>query len=206
MVKLFQEKPFKNVIKTSFTNIERKVDNLSEYRILNENSDKLTEEIYKYAKLTKLQIDFEDREVNVEMVDLPAKNFPPQYDVRPGKSYPCAQVSYTFSVRSGDIALLSVSPFKYGFTKRVLISVSGNTFTIPYQTLYGNQVLSDEIKKEVKNSIKAIIDEMKITLSSINQDIEEFNMEVKPKIESLIENRKKNIQAKNSQNNDLNNL
>lgn len=140
------------------------------------------------------------------MIDLPAKLFPRGYDVRQGKSYSCAKAFYTFNVKSGEVGLLSVQPNINPFMSNVDTTINGNSFTIGYQTYYGSIELSDEIKKDIKNTMAKTIAEMESTVNGINQDLEVFNTEIKRLIKENIEKRKVEIEKKNSQNNELNDL
>ena len=204
MIKLFREKRINETYNLPVSNMVKSVKRIDEHRILNTDTDTLTDEIFKSFKRNHLEIDFSDREVNVKMVDLPAGYFPRSYDVRRGKTYPCAKANYTFTVKSGEMDLLAVQPNQNQFMANVDASINGNNFTIGYQTHYGNIELSEEIKKEIKNTMAKTIEQMESTVIGINQDLDVYNSEMKRMIRENIEKRKVDIEKKNSQNDDLN--
>lgn len=206
MIKLFREKRINDSYNIPVQNMITKVNGLNENSIINGNIVELTNDLYKYLKLKPLIIDFSDREVNVKMIDLPGSSFPRSYDVSRGKSYPCAKAFYTFSIKSGEIGLLSVQPNINPFMSNVDASIYENTFTIGYQTTYGSLELSDEIKKEIKSTMAKTIVEMEATVLGIKEDFEVYNIEIKRMIKEKIEKRKVEILKNNSQNKELNDL
>lgn len=201
---LFKEKRINDTYNGLIENMVTRVNGLQESRILNGNVEKLTNDLFKSLKINPLIIDFSDRKVALEMTDRPGSHFPSDFDVSRERNYSCAEVFYTFTVISGDMELLTVQPNTHEFTKDVKVSMSGNNFTISYQTLYGNSELSEELKREIKSIMTATINEMESTVTGINHDLEEYNAKISDMIKEKIEQRKIKIKNKNSQNNELN--
>lgn len=206
MIKLFREKKISDYFIISGRNVLKKVESINEYELLNDEVENLAVKILTPLKLKHLSIDFENRTAESKMINIPAENFPRNYDVRRGQKYPCARVSYTYNLLSNNIELLSVCPSNFLINKVVDTSVGQNNFTIHYQTLYGNINLTDEIKREVKIWASSIEEQMTEIIKNINDEIDSFNIEILELLKNTIEGRKMKINAKKNQDNDLNNF
>jgi len=206
MIKLFNERSIDDVFQNVTKKIAVFINNLEDYQIVNANLDKLSEEISERHKIQPLSIDLENRKVNVIMNNVPGSQFPPSYDVRRDKSYPCALVNYTFQIDSGDIELLAIRPRKARMNRNFTVQISNSSFTIGYQTLYANHILSEEVKNEVKEAIKMILDNIKVVLPALEEEIISFNNSLQENILQRLKQRKEEIKKRNDQNNDLNKL
>ncbi|MGV0757599.1 hypothetical protein ACTS95_10380 [Empedobacter brevis] len=206
MIKLFREKEISDYFVIVGRNILSKVDNISEAELLNNEVNDLATKILAPLKLKHLEIDFKSRTAESNMIEIPASNFPRDYDVRAGQKYPCVRVSYTYDVSSNNIELLSVAPASFIISKVVNTSVDQKDFTIHYNTLYQNINLSDEIKKEIKNWVTSVEEEMVEIVKAINKEIDDFNIEILYLLKSNIENKKNKTSHKKDQDIDLNNF
>ncbi|NHM04701.1 hypothetical protein [Flavobacterium celericrescens] len=204
MIKLFREKKINDLFITAGRNIIKKADSINDYELFNSEVESLAIKTLAPLKLKHLSIDFENRTAESKMIDIPAENFPRNYDVRRGQKYPCARVSYSYNLLSNNIELLSVSPINFTISQIVDTNVGKNNFTIHYQTLYGNLNLTDEIKKEIKNWASSLEDEMKEVVKCINKEIDTFNIDILELLKKAIEDRKNKIISKKDQDNDLN--
>ena len=206
MIKLFREKRIEEAFKIVLQNVQHRIDGLSENDILKGDLNHLSENFSNKFQLAKLKIDLSNRDVSTIMTDIPGSSFPLGTDVRRNQYYSCAKVNYTFSIQSGEVELLSVIPSKNSFNHEVVADVNGNQFTIGYQTRYANVNISGQVKEEVKQSIRPIIDSMEQMIDIINTEVNAFNGKLKKDIRDALEKRKSEIQKLNKQNHDLNNL
>ena len=204
MIRLFKEKNIKEALDPVRKKAVQKIELIPEHRIMNENLDKIAEEISAQLKIDSLKVDFSNKTVDVKMVDIPGSQFPPGTDVRPHQSYPCARVYYTFKIKSGDVELLTVSPTKRTFQKSVDITTDRwDEFTIFYQTQYATIEWSDQLKEEVKKEIRSIVNEMEPMIEALNNDIKEFNKILPSQILEVLTKKREDIQKKKDQNDDL---
>lgn len=206
MIKLFREKRIEEAFIIVFQNVQKRIDSLSDNEILNGDLDQMVENISQNFQLAELEIDLNNRDVITVMTDIPGSMFPPGTDVRRNQYYSCAKVNYTFSIQSGNGELLSVKPSKTSFNHEVVAEIDNNQFTIGYQTRYANLNLSDQVKEEVKQSIRLIINSMRQVIDTINDEVATFNGQLKDEIKDVLEKRKKEIRKRNEQNDDLKNL
>lgn len=206
MIRLFREKEIEEAFKVVFQNVQKPIDRLSDNEILNGNLDQIAEDISQRFQISELEIDFNNRDVNTVMTNIPGSLFPVGTDVKREQYYPCAEVKYTFYIQSGNAELLSVKPRKALFNHDVEADVKDNQFTIGYQTRYANVNLSNEVKEEVKQAIRSIIESMRQEINAINDEVATFNDQLKDKVKEFLEKKRKEIQKRNEQNNDLNNL
>lgn len=206
MIRLFNEKSITQIFDLTISRIPLNIEKILDYQIQNVDLKELAENTSKHHILKKLEVDFDKRSVDVVMVDLSGNQFPPGTDIRRNQKISCARVDYTFTVTSGDIELLCVRPQGSTFNHNVAATINNNNFTISYQTKYANTDLSEAIKKEVKQNIRAIIDSCKVVVEAINKEIDEFNMKLPQYYFELLESRKKRIQKEINLKNDLNDL
>lgn len=206
MIRLFNEKSITDIFEVAIRNIPKKLSNIIDSQILNVDLNELAANTANHNTISELEIDFEQREVEVVMFNILGSNFPPGTAVRRNQSYPCARVNYTFTVRSGDIELLSIRPQSAIFNYNVSTEIRNNKFTISYQTKYATVDLSEEVKREVKQSIKAIIDSCKIVIDAINKEVIEFNEKLPQYYYEILESKKKVLQKDIALKKDLNDL
>ena len=173
MINLFKERSIQDVFAIVEKNAERKVYFVAESEIMGTNVGKHIKMITEKLQIIPIIIDFNDRKVDVKMVNIKGSDFPTQYGVVREKSYPCALVSYEYET-SGDQELLSIYPRTANFNRSLLVDVNGNVLIINIQTLYGNIELNEKTKKEIKNEIIAITNDMKIVIEALNNEIKEF--------------------------------
>ena len=206
MIKLFKERRIDDAMNLVLRNVQDRINNLSDYELLNGDLDQMSDEISESYQIKKLEIDPDDRNVETTMENIPGSWFPPGTDVRRNQYYSCAKVSYTFTIQSGDTELLSVHPKTASFNHDVDAEVNGNKITIGYQTRYANPDLSDKVKQEVKEGIRAIIQSSLQVIDAINKEVEEFNKNLKDQIQNVLEKKEQELQKRNDQNDDLNKL
>tara|TARA_R110002020_G_scaffold297926_4_gene513626 strand:- start:5007 stop:5666 length:660 start_codon:yes stop_codon:yes gene_type:complete len=203
MIKLFRERPIRDAFAVIEKNAERKVDTITESGITGEIKDEHIKMITESLQIHPIDINFDDRKVDVKMVNIKGSHFPPQYDVQRGKNYLCAMVSYEYKA-NGNQELLSIHPTTANFNRNLLVDVIGNALTINIQTLYGNSELNEKTRKEVKNEIIAITDDMKIVIEALNNEVEEFNKGINQMVIDKVNARKEIIEKREKQKNDLN--
>ena len=203
MIKLFKEVPIQNAFSIVERNAGRKVESIAESGILGSDVEEQIKMITESLQIKPIEIDFDDRKVETKMVNVKGSSFPPQFDVERNKNYPCVMVSYEYKA-NGNQELLSVQPKTANFNRILPVSLNGNVLTINIQTLYGNPELNEKTKKEVKNQIIAITDDMKIVIDAINTEIQEYNGTINETVIGKVNNRKELINKRESQKNDLN--
>lgn len=116
-----------------------------------------------------------------------------------------ARVDYTFAF-SGNSRLLGVQPSKRTFQYDIDAEVSNLTFRISYKTQYVSENLSDQVKKDVKNTMSPIIDELPNMISAINEEIRALNGQIFNIVDQAIKDRKAHLDQIEKQNNELNDL
>lgn len=205
MISLFREKRIDDLFGIILKNLERHISQIHEIEILNGDSMEMAKELVKRFSIKPLEIDFEDREVNVTMVNIPWNAFPAGTDVSTGQSYPCANVLYTFKI-TGNPELLSAKPNKASLINQVNADFSNDSLTIGCQTLYANQQLSEEVQREVKQNMKSVIESMKYLMSVMNKEVQEFNDQLEGTAHEFIESRRKSIKKINDQKQALKNF
>jgi len=205
MISLFREKRIDDLFGIILNHLERHISQIHEIQILNGDSMEMAKEVAKRFSIKTLEIDFENREVDVTMVNIPWNAFPAGTDVRKGQLYPCAKVLYTFKI-TGDPELLSAKPKKASLISQIDADFSNNSLTIGYQTLYANQQLSEEVQREVKQNMKSMIESMKNLMSIINKEVQEFNDQLEGTAHEFIESKRTLIKKKNDQKQALNNF
>lgn len=207
MIKLFEEKNVQEAFKPILKKAIQKIDLLTNKTILENDLKAEAHKISNQLIISPLKIDFKNPKVEVQLVNLDASQFPPGTDVRRGQSYPCARVSYTFTIESGDVELLCVNPTKRSFQRDVGITTdNSNEFTINYQTHYANIDLPDQLKQEIKREIRNIVHDMQPMLEALNNDIDEFNESLPDKIEKVLSAKQIELKKKRDQDDDLANF
>ena len=202
-MKLFNEIHINSIFQKTFGKAINEVDSYNENEMYKENSRKITNEIFNIYQEKPLEIDFYKKSARVEMTQVLGKFFPPGTDVNRNQNYTCAKVIWTFDIGQGS-KFLNALPTNHRFDGVNANVDNGNDLlNISYQTLYASAELTEEIKKKVKNWITDLVPKMENTVSLINNDISEFNKEMKPKIEEQVNKRIAEIEKKNQQNDDL---
>ncbi|MEX0968463.1 MAG: hypothetical protein WD077_14625 [Bacteroidia bacterium] len=206
MIKLFHEKRIDDALNLVLRNVQSRINSLSDYEILNRDLNQMAGEISQNHQINELEIDLNDRKVETTMENIPGSLFPPGTDVRENQYYSCAKVNYTFTIQSGDPELLSVHPRTGSLNYDVRAEVNGHQFTIGYQTRYSNSHLSDQVKQDVKDEIRPIIQSARQVIDAINNEVKDFNKNLKGQIQSSLEDKRQELQKRNDQNDDLNKL
>ncbi|OXB25118.1 hypothetical protein B0A80_02490 [Flavobacterium tructae] len=202
---LFKQQPLVNLFNAAKQRTEASVRYRSDEEFFSFPKEKLIELFMRDEKIEHLQINLEDRTSDVQMIPIPAEHFPAGYDVRRGEKYPLARVRYSYKKPVKD-SLLNYLPKGVTFNKNVDFSVGSDKLHIYYQTHYANENLSDEVKKEVRDFMIELHDEINNIVKTMNAEIDAFNIELKENIESWIDDRIEKIALKNKQNEDLNNF
>tara|TARA_R110001583_G_C5475560_1_gene393262 strand:+ start:73 stop:690 length:618 start_codon:yes stop_codon:yes gene_type:complete len=205
MIKLFRERPIQDAFSIIENNIPRRVNNITDSGITGPNLAEHIKTVTEGLQIRPISIDFEDRKVDLKMVNLKGNRFPAGFDVTPNGTYPCALVEYEFKA-NGNQELLSLHPRTANFNRTVLANINGNVLTIGIQTLYGNSELNDKTKKEVKSEISGIMDDMKNVIDAINNEVSEFNKNINQKVTEQFNIKKAEIEKKEAQKSDLNDL
>lgn len=200
---LFRQHHLKKLFDETKQRAEASTRNINDYEIDNFSKEVIIQNTLKDYKIEHLEINLENRTSSVEMIPIPAEKFPGGYDVRRGGKYPLARVKYSYN-KPKKYNLLEYLPNGMNFNKNVEFSTGSNNLFIYYQTLYANENLSDDVKREVKNFMIELHDDIRNIIENMNQQIDAFNIELQAVIEKEINARiEKKIQKEN-QNNDLN--
>jgi 2',3'-cyclic-nucleotide 2'-phosphodiesterase (5'-nucleotidase family) len=100
-----------------------------------------------------------------------------------------------------------VKPKTDSVHEKIYASVTDRSFTIYYHTDYARKELSEEVKKDVKDWAERVIPSIKKMIQVINDEVENFNdTTLVNKITDLIAERKDELNKRDSQNDDLNDL
>ena len=202
MFKLFKEQSIENAFNLVRQNINRKVDNIPKYDIMEENHDNLVKRIS--MKIQPLEIDFQSRKGKLDNEEINGQNFPQGYDVEPDKNYECAKAVYSFKI-TGDTELFAVEPKGKIFQKNVKASNNKNYLFIEYQT-FSKQPLNENKINEIKDFIRETIRLMKDFIPVINNEIDTFNNQMNDYIKVQLKERKRQLQLKRSQDDNINDL
>ncbi len=203
-MKLFGEQYLKKFLSEKLDDVKHAINRKSELELKRISKEDLLNQLIKLAFVSPLEVNLDDRTTKVVMREVPAEHFPRTYHVYPGKKYPCAQVIYSYNIPNNS-QLMGCLPSN-NFTRRIdqNISFGPDKMNISYQTLFGNEILSEEIKSEVKNWIISIHDEIRNATVEINSEIENYNNQVPKELKILIDAKYKSIEDQNKQNDDLN--
>jgi len=202
MINLFGEINFNKVETIVNQNIKSVVENIDEKELLNSDIDLIVKDVAAKTQIKILDIDLEKREFKLGMETITGRQLP-GFDVRPDEKTERAKVSYKFSLKQGDVQLLSVAPKNAYISERIHAEVNKNSFTIQFQTTSQSETLSEEIKKAVKEWRDKTIAELTEAIKDVNSLAEKFNLEILPIIKSLIEERLSAIKIRNDQNDSL---
>jgi hypothetical protein len=194
---------------TQFLRVKSEIDNISEKSFMEYDPEDLADKKLKEAQLRHLTIDLANRESFVNMVSIHGSKFQVNYYVDRNSSYQCAKISYYYTLpKQGD--LLSYAATEYSLNRNlyrpILVSTTHDKLIISYQTLHGSDILSEEVKQTVKQTMVAVHEDINKAISAINKDIDKFNTGLKDVIIQLIKERRTKISLKNDQNDDLNNF
>ena len=202
---LFKQQPLVNLFNAAMQRTEASIRHKSDEEFFSFPKEKLIESFMRDEKIEHLQINLEDRTSDVQMLPIPAEQFPAGYDVRRGEKYPMARVKYSYKKPLKD-SLLNYLPNGVTFSKNVDFSVGSDKLHIYYQTRYANENLSDEVKKEVRNFMIELHEDINNVVKTMNAEIDIFNIKLKENIESWIDDRIEKKAQKEKQNDDLNNF
>lgn len=204
-MKLFNENHLNNYLSQKLDRAKSSIQYMADYEIVKTSKEDLLAKVTKEATVPFLSVNLNDRNVNLKMIDVPAEHFPISYHVHSGEKYPCAKITYTYP-SPNESQLLGCAPSNYISKLNVEITFSPKEMHIHYQTFYGNEKLSDDIKAEVKNWITSVHEEIENTTLIINDEIKAYNETIYKLLEKIIDVKLQNIEEKNKQNDDLNNF
>ena len=202
-MKLFEEQHLRNYLSEKLEAAKREIQFTSESDLKRISKEDLLAKLLKSAEVELLTVNLDNRTTKVTMTEVVAERFPRTYHVHPGKKYPCALVTYMYETPSNS-QLLGCAPSGYNPKFNVDITFAPKQMSIHYQTLYGNEILSEEIKIEVKNWIISLHQEIENTTIEINKEIEKYNKTISKELETILDEKYKNVEDRNNQNNDLN--
>ncbi|MFD1604572.1 hypothetical protein ACFSJW_14275 [Flavobacterium artemisiae] len=202
-MKLFGEHHLSNFLSQKLENAKREIQFLNEVELKKTSKEDVLNNLLRQTKVPKLEVNLSKRTSKVGMRDVPAQRFPKTYDVRPGVSYPCALVTYIYPIPSNSQLMLHAPA---GYVQKVSadVTLAHNEMRIEYQTLYGNEILSDEVKNKVKDWIISVHEEIENTVAEINNQIEKFNNGISLELSALLDAKFKNFEDRKKQNDDLN--
>lgn len=206
MIKLFREKGIEDAFNVVLGNVQKSINNLSNQEILKGDLEQMAENILKKHQINELEIDLEKRDVKTTMNEILGSWFPLGTDVRRDQYYSCAKVNYTFQIKSGNIELLSVHPKTVSFNHQIDAEFNENQFTIGYQTRYANSNLSEQVKQEVKQKMRLIIQSSRQVIDAINKEVRDFNSNLNIQIQGELEKKREELQRRKDQDDDLNKL
>ena len=202
-MKLFKEKNINEYFKVIFEKVKLDIENMNEEKFMQYNPNELAKIKSDASKLNHFQIDLENRTSNVVMVLIPGKRFPITYDVTRGQSYPCARIDYSYNLPK-ESELLSFQPTGFQISQQIEASINEDKLILHYQTLYGNENLTEAEKIKVNNAMILLHEEINRIVEYINLDIDIFNGKIDELISKLISKRRDKINKSGDQNNDLN--
>jgi hypothetical protein len=198
---LFKEKSLKEILEGKKALILVRAQDITDYQILNVDLNELATNMTNQYKLQVLEIDFDDRDVDIVMKQMSARSTPSLADAQKGRSNECALVKFTFKIKKGISELLGASPSSANFKRNVQYTINDKKFTIYYQTLCPTTDLTEHVKNEVKTEIREIVDSSKTLIEAINQEISQYNESLAPllykKLVAAHESLTKEIQTKN---------
>lgn len=199
MIKIFQEVPLNQVENILNSNIENRVNNLEESKLLHSDYNELINKLANELKIKCFEIDFENRELRIGSEKLKGYQLPNGYDVERDEDTFRTKVFYTFEVQSGEMSLLSIIPKKFRMSETIKAEINEKKFTIGYQTFSQDEILNDELNRQVIEWRDRIINEIKGAISDINTEINIINLGILNFLGKLLNSRIKNIQLKNNQ-------
>lgn len=177
---LFKEKSLREILDGKKALMLVQARNITDYQILNVDLNELATNTTNHQKLPMLEIDFEDRDVDIVMTQVSARSFPSVVDVRGGSLYDCALVKFTFRIKKGNSEFLGASPSSANYNKDVKYIINDKSFTIFYQTKCPTIELTEHVKNEVKAVIREVVDASKPIIEAINTEIQEYNDSLAP--------------------------
>ncbi|AXB58175.1 hypothetical protein [Flavobacterium fluviale] len=203
-MKLFGEQYLSKYLSEKLDQTKRDIKYKNEFELKRTSKEDLLKQLVESTKVGTLEVNLEERTTKVVLREIPAEHFPRTYHVHPGKKYPCALVTYSYNIPSNS-QLMGCLPSN-NFIRRIEtdLTFESNKMHIHYQTLFGNEILSEEVKNEVKNWIISVHYQIREATIEINNEIENFNNRVPEELKILIDTKYKSIEDQNKQNDDLN--
>lgn len=175
-------------LETNDSAIESKIDNETEDYILNVNEKEYKNHIISEFSLKKVIIHFKKVFVSDYEKDIPAEDFPDEYDVIPGKSFKRSVVVYHIPF-NGDINLIKFKPSHSTITWLPKFFIKDNNICF--------EIIAFNRDTKIKQQANEIINNLKIQLDSLNKEIDEYNTNLPKKIEQIFSSRKKRLLDKN---------
>ena len=129
---LFKEKSLKEIFESKKALMLVQARDITDYQILNVDLNELATNTTKHYKLPVLEIDFEDRDVDIVMTQMSARSF----EAQRGSSNECALVKFTFRIKKGILEFLGASPSSANFKRNVKYTINDKNFTIFYAIIY----------------------------------------------------------------------
>jgi len=202
-MKLFKEKGVSYYFLDQYQKITSDIENMNEDKFMDIDPKELSNNKVAFSQLNHLSFDFSNRKVQTVMIDVLGSKHPGGWDVEPDEKYKRLRVSYIYDLPK-DSELLSYEPTNYVFPVEVSAKIDNEKLILDYQTFYGEE-LSGEERKEVKEWITTVENEIIQVVTNINLDIDMHNESMNTKIFELVTNRHNAILRGRDQNNDLNN-
>jgi len=198
---LFKEKSLKEILEGKKALMLVQARNIIDYQILNVDLNELATNTTEHHKLPMLEIDFEDRNVDIVMTPISTRSTPSIAGAMNGNSNECALVKFTFRIKKGNSEFLSAIPSSANFKRNVKFTINDQKFTIFYQTKCPTTDLTEHVKNEVKTEIREVVESSKPMIEAINQEILQYNESLAPllykKLVAAHEALTKEIQTKN---------
>ena len=176
MIRLLSDVPIEQL----FIGIHKSISNeLKDYKSLSDiDPERLAEQIAESRKIPLTTLNKDQMEIEPEMRSKSGKSYPLSYDVDRNKNYPNAFVIYTIPFSGGGDEIFRVTPKRFG-RRTVGAELLGKKIQFAVDAQYATLDLTEEKKLAVKQEADKIISFIENSLSQINEEIEEFNSNLK---------------------------
>ena len=168
--------------------IQSLIKNKSEDYILNVNETEYVNSLVGEYSVSPINIDFGDVSVTDYEKQIPAEDFPRNFYVRPGESYPKLAVIYHLPY-TGNVYLLECYP-----STRILFTTE---VFLDNQCLCFEVVSLTENIEEIKGKAEQILDDLKTQHGYLVSEVDRFNDSLPTVVKQLFQERRQRLLKKN---------
>lgn len=193
---LFNKTPIQTRFEKSDKEIQSELNKITDKELLSSDLEKIADRIVQqYSIVCDAEFSTEDVKINSHLISIPIAEFPLEQQVGARHEYyEVVAVDYTFKI-NGDHTFLLNMPTNRDFSP-IRGQAGPNELTLTVVTKYTRIPLSEEWEKQVKDTIKRLVPEVKARINILKEECEIRNVNIKPNVLSILEKEKRKLIAK----------
>ena len=186
--KVFRERDLSGYLDGIKDHIQSLIKNKSEDYILNVNETEYINSLVGEYTVSPINIDFAQVSITDYEKQIPAEDFPRNFYVRAGESYPKLAVIYHLPYTGNEYLLECYPSTRIPFTTEVFLD---------NQCLCFEVVSLTETIEEIKGKAEQILDDLKTQLGYLMSEVDRFNDSLPMAVKQLFQERKQRFLTKN---------